>query len=786
MRIWITGVGVVSPLGRGVEATMSRLFAGERAFGPPSLFHVPDSRVQLVAEVKGLTAAETAGDRGAEWSRTTSLAVLAAREALAQAGVRPHDEQVDLVVGGTTSGMLETEDTLADFVIEPSTITPRLSMRGHPLSATADQLGLALGPFRRARTVCSACSSGATALLLGAEWLRAGRSDVVLAGGADGLCKLTFVGFGSLAALSPEPCRPFDKNRLGLNLGEGAAFLVLERADSARARGARPLAELRGWAMGAEAHHITNPESSGATAASVMAAACARAGLPPHQLDYVNAHGTATPLNDAMEAAALRTFLGEHASRVPVSSSKGQMGHTLGAAAAIEAAICVAALARQEVPPTRGLEEVDPACELAHVRETRPARLRAVMSSSFGFGGTDGIVVLTEPEAFPELPDPTPAPGRREPGRRVMVSGGSTLGHLGVTGAQGAVAYAEPGPPAAPGRLELQPIAHLDVARARRLDRGGRLMAVAATRALSDASYPDGAEGRPLDGERLAKTGAILATAFGSVDGACAYQKRVREKGAKYASPADFPNLVPSSPVGHVSIYAGLKGPVFSVSDIEASAESAVITAAELVASGHADAMVAGAVDELHPIIEESLSPTCTGERLSPRNEAGGALVLEAEEALRARGGRPLAELVLANDTHGWGPAVGLPAPREASRALVLAARRADVVARVLEGTPWAEVPVTVLRERAGDNEGTSAVGLVAAVGLLSRGQVDEVLVVGSRSSPPGPELSVAARASTAGHESERSFGPSARAYVVLLRAAPDADAPPTPSAARE
>jgi 3-oxoacyl-[acyl-carrier-protein] synthase II len=772
----------MSPLGRGFAATMDRLFAGDRAFGPPSLFDVPDSRVQLVAEVPGLTAAETAGDRGGEWSRTTSLAVHAAREALAQAGVQPSRESVDLVVGGTTSGMLETEDTLADFVIEPSSITPRLSMRGHPLSATSDQLGLALGPFRRARTVCSACSSGATALLLGAEWLRAGRSDVVLAGGADGLCKLTFVGFGSLAALSPEPCRPFDKNRLGLNLGEGAAFLVLERAETARARGARPLAELRGWAMGAEAHHITNPEGSGATAASVMAAACARAGLEPGQLDYVNAHGTATPLNDAMEAAALRTFLGEHVTRVPVSSSKGQMGHTLGAAAAIEAAICVAALARQAVPPTRGLEEVDPACELAHVRETRAARLRAVMSSSFGFGGTDGIVVLTEPEAFPEPPEPRSEGGRV--GRRVMVSGGATLGHLGVTGTLGAVAYTEEGERALPGRLELSPVAHLDVARARRLDRGGRLMAVAATRALADAQFPDGAEGRPLDRPRLARTGAILATAYGSVDGACAYQKRVREKGAKYASPADFPNLVPSSPVGHVSIYAGLKGPVFSVSDLEASAESAVLTAAELVASGHADTMIAGAVDELHPIIEESLSPTCTGERLAPRNEAGGALVLEAEESLRARGGVPLAELVLADDVHGWDALPALPAPLDATRARVLAARRPDVVARLLAGTPWASVPVTVLRERAGDNEGTSALALAAAVGLLARRDADVVLVVGSRSSPAGPELTVAAPASGDALPSERSFGPSARSYVALLRAPSERPAGPDAPAA--
>jgi 3-oxoacyl-[acyl-carrier-protein] synthase II len=717
MRIWVTGIGIVSPLARGARATMDRLLAGDRAIGPLSLFHLEGSRSDVAAEVKGLEAEEEG------CSRTDAMSVLAAREALAEAGVDPRAAPVDLVVGGSTAGMFETELTLAAFARDPGSIGPLLSMRSHPLSSTADRVIAALGPFHAARTLCSACSGGANAVLLGAAWIRAGRARCVLAGGADALSRLTRSGFGALAALSPEPCRPFDRRRAGLTLGEGAAFLVLEPEGPARARGARPIVELRGWAVGAEAHHITNPEAGGETAARVMRAALARAGLEPAGVDYVNAHGTATPLNDVMETAALERCLGAEASRVAVSSSKGQIGHTLAAAGAVEAAITAMAIARGMLPPTIGLDEIDPACRLVHVTRARPARIRAAMSDSFGFGGTDTALVLAEPGAFGE-PDAAPPRG-------VVVTGAGTVGPLGVLGVAASGAYLEPGPPPPPGPIPFQPSAHLDVARARRLDRAARLVTAAVAAAMEGT-------GLPLDGDAANATGAVLGSAFGSVDGSAAFMRRVCDKGPRLASPADFPNLVPSSPAGHASIYHGLRGPVLAVADLSATAECAIATAIELCAAGEADAVFAGSVEEASPIVDLCLAPVCSpvADR-GPRSEGASVLLLEAEDRAAARGARILARVVWWASWRSSAvprPLVDAPPPDPGwgPRVVVVSGRNDDRVARALEGSRWAEVPRRSVAARAGDHEGAGGFAAAAAVSALAAGALDAALVVGT------------------------------------------------------
>ncbi len=479
MRIWVTGVGVVSPLARGATATMDRLVAGERALSELSLFQLPGARSKIAAQVAGVDAKGVA-PVGEEfrWSRTDVMALLAAREALAQAGLDPRELPTALAAGGSTTGMFENELQLGEMSRDPKSSTPLATVACHPLSSTADRLHEMLGGFERVRSVCSACSSGANAMLLAAAWLTTGLSQRVLAGGADGLCRLTYTGFSCLSAMSPEPCRPFDKRRVGLNLGEAAAFLVLETDTSARARGATPIAELAGWACFSEANHITNPERSGATAARVISTALAKGNVPHAELDYVNAHGTATPLNDAMEAAAIRAALGAEADRVFVSSSKGQIGHTLAAAGAIEAAITAMTITRGELPPTAGLEEIDPECPLLHLKTSHRGRVRAAASNSFGFGGTDTTLVFAEPERFAEH-----TVGRR----RVVVTGGASVGPLGVLGSAGTTAYAEPGPPASDPPLAIAFAEHLDIARARRIDRGGRLVTVLLQRALEDA-----------------------------------------------------------------------------------------------------------------------------------------------------------------------------------------------------------------------------------------------------------------------------------------------------------
>jgi 3-oxoacyl-[acyl-carrier-protein] synthase II len=711
-RIWITGAGLVTALGVGVETNWARLCRGERAIGKIDLFETTGMRSTIGAQVRvPLDAPREAG----AWSRTTAMALLAANEALGAAGLaaRGLGARAGLVVAGTTGGMLETEELLARFYADPGSREVLAQMLSHPLTATGDRLEEELGPFSRARTLSSACSGGANALVVAATWLRAGVADVVVAGASDALCRLTFSGFNALAALDVEPCRPFDARRKGLSLGEGAGFVVLEREEHARARGKKPLAELAGWAIGSEAHHITNPEATGATPARLISTALARAGLTPPDVGYVNAHGTGTPLNDPMEARALHAALGRSAASVLVSSAKGQIGHTLGAAGAIEAIVTALAVARKEVPPTGGLETPDPECALAHVMgEGRAHHVRAAVTSSFGFGGMDAVLVLAEPGFAP--------PPRDEGARRVVVTGCAAATPAGLSTADDAARLLEV-PPSPPGaRIAVDPARHVDLARARRLDRAARLGVMVASRALGGAAQGTLA-------------GVVLGSAFGGVDGSAAYMHRLFEKGPRMVSPADFPNLVPSSPVGHASIYLDVQGPALAVSDLGASGEAAIAQAYELVAAGEADRVVAGAVEEASDIVERVLSALfgSAGSR-SPRSEGVGALALEAEELARERGARILARveaLVTWRDPAARLAALSsLPAPRATAR--VVAAHDDGRLTEALAGTPWAACVRAEVASAAGDHEALGAVAACAAASLLAGGDAKEALVV--------------------------------------------------------
>jgi 3-oxoacyl-[acyl-carrier-protein] synthase II len=543
----------------------------------------------------------------------------------------------------------------------------------------------------------------------------------VLAGGADGLCRLTLSGFNALGAVDPEPCRPFDRRRRGLNLGEGAGFAVLERGAHAKRRGKEPIAELAGWALGAEAHHITNPDASGLGAANVLRKALRRAKLSPREIDYVNAHGTGTPLNDPMEARALSSAFGEEIGRIPVSSSKGQLGHTLGAAGALEAIVTALAVKYQALPPTSGLVDPDPECDLVHVTEKgRPARVRAAASNSFGFGGMDSVLVFSEPEL---------AAAHRPLARSIVVTGAATLTLAGVLGASGSAELLS-GPAravrAGPLEVDLGPL--LDTSKARRLDRPARLGAVVALRALAEAG--------PSALADPTKAGVVLGSAFGSVDASAAFIHRVFEKGPRFASPAEFPNLVPSSPVGHVSIYLGLRGPALATADLATTGESAMVQAVELLESGEAEVVVAGAVEEASDIAERILVGLFARSRAElelPRGEGAAAIVLESGDHAAARGARVLSRVV---GVHEWrngapSPLSLLLPPKDASAARVVLPREHEGAEVSLDASAWRDVARAAVGPRAGQHEGLGAIAVAAAVGLLAQGKVKEVLVIG-------------------------------------------------------
>lgn len=681
-RVAVTGVGVVCALGVGARQSFARLLRGERGFGPVTLFPTDGLRSRIAAQVSDLDFEGLAG--APELSRTDRLALAAGREAIGDARLTPEPGDLGLVFGGTVGAMFETEEGLLRLGgVEPSARQAK-GLVTYPLSRTLSTLEERFGRLSCAATVCSACSSGATAIVQGAHWIQSGKAKAVLAGGADGLCRMTFAGFNALGAVDPEPCRPFDVQRGGLSLGEAAAFLLLESESMARTRGAKVLAWLSGWAIGAEAHHGAHPEPSGRRAAELMQAAIESAGLTAPEIDYVNAHGTATLQNDVMEAAALRLALGADVSRIAVSSIKGQLGHTLGAAGALEAALSVLALENAVVPATVGLTEPEDPGLLHVIGAPRFGPVRALLSNSFGFGGMDAALLFEARDARPRS-----APRARS--------------ELVVTG------FAE-------SRPDLDPHAVLDPQRSRRFDRLAAETTRTAQAALRSAGL--GAE----------SVGLVLGNAYGNVQRSTDFLNRLLFRGLRYAPPAEFPHLLHSAPAGHASIYLGLNGPVFAVVERELGAEVALGSAAALLGLGVATAVLAGAVEALDPIVQE-LSPRQNG---SPRGEGGGFLVLEPLAAATERGASVLCRLASYGEERGTPEsAPELVTPMDAARARVLLCGDLTVLLERIRATPWEKVArLVVPPEGAAYHEAIGARALIDALLLIGSGQVDEVLIV--------------------------------------------------------
>ena len=380
----ITGLGIVSGLGLGPKAHLESLRTARSGLHSLSLFSLPGLPALPVGEVEeGLL-------RDGHQARSIALALLAARQATAH--TTPSGQGV-IAVGTTTGGILESEQHYLRHRGAEGTLDREL-LRYHPAGAIADVLGTELQLSGERHTFSTACSSSANAIGYGAARIGQG-VPWALVGGVDSLCRMTYAGFHALKLLSPERCRPFDRTRQGLSLGEGAAFLLLEDERRARSREALILGFVDGWGCSADAYHMTAPHPEGQGALAAMAAALLDAEVSAADVDYVNAHGTATPANDRAEALALAALF--KAPGPLVSSTKGATGHTLGAAGAMEAVFCVLALGAGFAPGTTGLQEPDPALPfLRHVpRGGVDAPLKVALSNSFGFGGNNASLLLT-------------------------------------------------------------------------------------------------------------------------------------------------------------------------------------------------------------------------------------------------------------------------------------------------------------------------------------------------------------------------------------------------------
>jgi 3-oxoacyl-(acyl-carrier-protein) synthase len=568
----ITGLGIITATGCGVELNWRAITAGHSGLKPLTLFQslrygqIPVGEIQHDLVKLGAPARS---------SRSDKLGWLAAREAIADSKINLKNcgDRAGVILGGSVGGSFDSEKFLATL-IKGKKIRARPT-RFHECSSTVDLIADEFGLFGPSFAVSTACSSGALAIATAAEMIQAGEADVMLAGGADSLSRMTWGGFHSLLLVDSEGCRPFDANRAGMSLGEGAAVLILESEDCARIRGAKILARLVGWGASCDAHHATAPHPEGAGALAAMQAALHRAALEPSAIDYVNAHGTGTRDNDLAEGNALKKLFGDRVP--PFSSTKRFFGHALAASGAMEAVVCVEALRHQELPPNPGFGTIDPAIGLQPVTKLQPTPLTYVMSNSFGFGGNNAVLIFSRPEVQPHTFIP------RQTSTAVV-----GLGAIGP----GTICVREIAPPLPAGKVlvhdcgELADAASLTPNQRRRLSRIIQMAILAARR----SHIPNQAQ----------KLAVAMGTGFGCLDEGAVFIENLISKDEREPMPSRFSNSVHNAPAAQIAIDLGARGLNFAPTAGEISFESALWQGMRQLAADEADCALVGAVDELN------------------------------------------------------------------------------------------------------------------------------------------------------------------------------------------
>jgi 3-oxoacyl-[acyl-carrier-protein] synthase II len=398
-RVVITGMGLVTPIGAGREIFWKNLTAGTNGIGPVESFDTSAFPVHIGAEVKDFDPAGFVRKRPpAALGRASQLAVAAARMALEDSGIDLSgcDRRRIGVSMGTTSGEPQMIEAYNDarkangLQSVPADILPK-----YPCNVLPSNVAIEFDLHGPCLMIPTACAAGNYAIGYGFDMIRSGRTDLMLAGGADSFSRITYTGFARLGAIAPVRCQPFDKNRKGMVPGEGSAILVLEPLEAARARGATIYAEVLGYGVSCDSHHMTAAHPQGDGAIRAMAMALKESGRSTGDVDYISAHGTGTPTNDRVEAIAVRTLFGEGAARTPMSSIKSMIGHTMGAASAIEAVACSLAIHTGVIPPTMNFEEPDEGSELDYVpNQARTAHPRIVLNNAYAFGGNNASLCL--------------------------------------------------------------------------------------------------------------------------------------------------------------------------------------------------------------------------------------------------------------------------------------------------------------------------------------------------------------------------------------------------------
>jgi 3-oxoacyl-[acyl-carrier-protein] synthase II len=407
-RVVITGLGCISPLGNDIPSMWKNIIAGKSGIGPITTYDASEFKTKIAAEVKDFDGSALFGSREARrLDRFTQFALAAAQQAVKDAGLTIDDsnrDRIGVVIGSGIGGLATLAENMRVLAEKgPSRVSPFL-VPMMLIDSSPGMIAIQLGVRGPNFAVVTACATGTNAIGEAACVIRRGQAEVILAGGSEAtILPIAMAGMSVMGALSncnddpQRASRPFDLLRDGFVMGEGAGVLVLESLDHAKARGANILAEIIGYGATNDAYHVSAPSENGLGAAKCMRMALDDARLSIQDIDYINAHGTSTPLNDKSETAAIKAVFGERAYQLPISSTKSMTGHLLGAAGALEAAICVKVLQEGLLPPTINYENPDPVCDLDYIPNTaRRAEVHTIMSNSFGFGGHNAVIILRQ------------------------------------------------------------------------------------------------------------------------------------------------------------------------------------------------------------------------------------------------------------------------------------------------------------------------------------------------------------------------------------------------------
>lgn len=741
-RCVITGLGVISAIGGNVEECWESILASRSGIAHTTTLDTANCYADYAAEVKGLEENAPTLDRAA------ALCLRATGEALSDAGLSDFgsSERASVIMGSCVGGGRSLERYYRGG-------KHREDILKLPISAIANQVAESCHAGGVVTNVANACAAGTISIAYAADLIRAGKADVVLAGGTDGFSSVPYAGFLSLHALDEHSCSPFNHSH-GITLGEGAGVLVVESYEHAVARGAHIYCEILGSGISSDAHHITAPRPDGEGQMNAIRGAIAEAGLTPADIDYVNAHGTGTAKNDEAEFLSLHTIFDGENDDLSVSSTKAMTGHCLGAAGAIEAVFAIKAMVENTVPPTIGYSEED----LAVLAEKaggldfcpntpRHKQLSAVMNNSFAFGGNNASIIFGKEAAEPP---------RRPAAPEVVLTGIGLVTPLG-NGKDAYIDACRGNAPLSEAEMSSKVAAPdydaqgLKMAFYRKLDHLSQMQAVSGMDALHDAAYT-------VEDGNATDIGIIIGTSEGAVGPSCDFQSLITQKGNAGGSAFKFPNTVYNAAGGYLSICAGIKGYNVTVTNGNQSGLQSVAYALQVMRDGRESAMIATGTDENDAILSElyhglglaAAEPVLpyTGKDAFTLSDGSVSMLLETAESATARGAEPYCRVVGYGMAHGCVPFGTVGGSSEGLvKAIRAALTDAHMTASDIDGilgfaNGMAEVdaeelgglsavfdlsrtPVISVKERTGEGRAASAALALAHGALLLHGDLD-------------------------------------------------------------